>query len=455
MYNGILAELSLKEVISQRVVDDLRKYITSKFPRDSQEEISSVFADALKRMIALHLPEIEASQKEKIQSELFRQTVHKHEFSIDYSDIFKATLKSRFLGAAFFNEMTNWMNNALDRDIKKENVFNFILSVYKLQSEIHEAEIGRIIEEAEYRYGSFITEDAMEPEREEVLSTSSEDISGIKDEYISDIDDEGWAAADSTGPVQWFDSIEEEETAWDIPTDELQPVTEQVEKVRYRSFADIIYLRIKEALQRLASGLEQLQTVKFPYELRVNYLNSIKVAVSVLIAAAIIAASGIEAAIGYGNTKNIQWEQLLRHENNGKQQVNPNGSEWMQDGTFKLDNVKKTMKMRATAYDLSFESCGKTRSHPSYGITFSGTRVKMGRTVAVDPEYIPLGSRLKISFSEKYKHLDGIYIAEDTGNKIKGNTVDVFFGEDEAGSRYIYNKAKEFGVQAVKVDILE
>lgn len=112
-------------------------------------------------------------------------------------------------------------------------------------------------------------------------------------------------------------------------------------------------------------------------------------------------------------------------------------------------------RMRATAYDLSVESCGKSRNHPQYGITFSGTRATVGRTVAVDPKVIPLGSRVYIKFPLEYSNLDGVYIAEDTGRLVKGNIIDIFLGEDKPGERKVYESVMRFGVQKVEVYILE
>lgn len=119
------------------------------------------------------------------------------------------------------------------------------------------------------------------------------------------------------------------------------------------------------------------------------------------------------------------------------------------------EGVKRTMTLRATAYDLSPESCGKPRNHPLYGITYTGTKAKANRTVAVDPGIIPLGSRLNITFPDKYKHMNGIYFAEDTSKEAKGNFIEVFLGEDKDGSREIYDRAMMFGVQRIEVEILE
>ena len=122
--------------------------------------------------------------------------------------------------------------------------------------------------------------------------------------------------------------------------------------------------------------------------------------------------------------------------------------------TVMPSRTRNAMTMIATAYDLSVESCGKTRDHPAYGITFTGTRATYGRTIAVDPKVIPLGSTVYIHFPEEYAHMNGIYIAEDTGRLIKGNKIDIFFGEDKPGERVVYQQALRFGVRRVEVTVL-
>jgi 3D (Asp-Asp-Asp) domain-containing protein len=125
----------------------------------------------------------------------------------------------------------------------------------------------------------------------------------------------------------------------------------------------------------------------------------------------------------------------------------------LKDSSYK-QNSNKTINMKATAYDLSVESCGKNSSHPEYGITASGTRATAKRTIAVDPSVIPLGSKLYIVFPDKYSYLNGEYIAEDTGRLIKGNIVDIFLGEDKPGQNTIAKQTDAFGVQKVTVYVL-
>lgn len=54
-------------------------------------------------------------------------------------------------------------------------------------------------------------------------------------------------------------------------------------------------------------------------------------------------------------------------------------------------------------------------------ITATGTAARAGRTVAVDPRVIPLGSKIYIEGL-------GERIAEDTGGGVKGNHIDVYLG---------------------------
>ncbi len=110
----------------------------------------------------------------------------------------------------------------------------------------------------------------------------------------------------------------------------------------------------------------------------------------------------------------------------------------------------RTNIFTATAYDLSFASCGKDPSHPQYGITASGVDLK-GKSlddkfIAVDPKVIKLGSVVYIEFFEPYQHLTGYYTAVDTGGAIKGNRVDIFFGSGD-----VSQAVKNFGRRQVKI----
>jgi 3D (Asp-Asp-Asp) domain-containing protein len=58
----------------------------------------------------------------------------------------------------------------------------------------------------------------------------------------------------------------------------------------------------------------------------------------------------------------------------------------------------------------------------------------------VDPKVIPLGTRIEIKDM-------GIFVAEDTGGKIKGNRIDIYFDSKE--------EAKKFGIRGIWINIID
>ena len=73
-----------------------------------------------------------------------------------------------------------------------------------------------------------------------------------------------------------------------------------------------------------------------------------------------------------------------------------------------------------TGYCPCEKCCGKG----ARGITATGTKATAGRTIAVNPNVIPYGTKVRINGQE--------FIAEDTGG-VKGNVIDMYFDtHDEA-----------------------
>lgn len=89
-----------------------------------------------------------------------------------------------------------------------------------------------------------------------------------------------------------------------------------------------------------------------------------------------------------------------------------------------------------TAYCPGRCCCGKWAS----GYTATGAWATEGRTIAVDPDVIPYGSRVTLIWPDGTQHT---YTAEDCGSGIQGNHIDVFFNDHQA--------ARAFGVQSAMV----
>jgi 3D (Asp-Asp-Asp) domain-containing protein len=86
-----------------------------------------------------------------------------------------------------------------------------------------------------------------------------------------------------------------------------------------------------------------------------------------------------------------------------------------------LDSYE-SVEVMATGYTAGIESTGKSPSHPQYGITYSGVRVRKGMvsTIAADTSIFPLGTLLYIPGY-------GYGIVADTGSAIKGKKIDLFY----------------------------
>ena len=88
-------------------------------------------------------------------------------------------------------------------------------------------------------------------------------------------------------------------------------------------------------------------------------------------------------------------------------------------------------------YSITMEATAYTHTGNP---TASGVYPTAYHTVSVDPNVIPLGTRMYI---EGY----GYAVAEDTGSAIKGNILDLFFDT--------YEECVEWGYRTVNVTILD
>lgn len=101
------------------------------------------------------------------------------------------------------------------------------------------------------------------------------------------------------------------------------------------------------------------------------------------------------------------------------------------------DNYEKVLDITATAY-----APGPLDNDQWGDKTYLGTTIRPG-VVAVDPNVIPLGSRLYV----KYPDGHGEYaVAEDTGGAIKGNRIDIAMMDR--------GDATKFGIKPVKVYVV-
>jgi 3D (Asp-Asp-Asp) domain-containing protein len=93
-----------------------------------------------------------------------------------------------------------------------------------------------------------------------------------------------------------------------------------------------------------------------------------------------------------------------------------------------------------TAYTAGYESTQKKPGQEGYGITYSGTTVKEGRTIAADLNVLPVGTRVYIEDV-------GERTVEDKGGAVNGNHIDLYIAD--------LDEALEWGRQKKKVYVIE
>jgi 3D (Asp-Asp-Asp) domain-containing protein len=91
----------------------------------------------------------------------------------------------------------------------------------------------------------------------------------------------------------------------------------------------------------------------------------------------------------------------------------------------------RVLLMSATAYS-------------THGLQASGLITREG-TAAADPKILPLGSRVRVH--SRSGRLVGVFVITDTGKRIRGHELDIFFKNVRA--------ARRFGRKSVRVEVLK
>ncbi|TCS83131.1 3D domain-containing protein [Tepidibacillus fermentans] len=125
-----------------------------------------------------------------------------------------------------------------------------------------------------------------------------------------------------------------------------------------------------------------------------------------------------------------------------KEPIKAKSNETKSQPIFDLSKYEK-VHVVATGYTAGKESTGKDKSHPQYGITYSGVRVIRGNysTIAADLNVFPIGTVLYIPGY-------GYGVVADKGSAIKGNKLDLYF-------ETIQDVYQEWGKREVDVYVIK
>lgn len=414
---GILEELGNNGIIGPDAVLRLKGYIARKNPEASVARRAAVLADALDRALTPRLPELEEALARKLKRRLFEHAVSRPSFQVTCSDVFTAAVELEETGDQFFSDLYAWISENLGRRLPIELLVETVRESHVLLRMDPDGDIREMVAKAE-------TTAAWRMENEILLFAGAAEPDPGSFQSMSP-EDTKIAESESAASMEILSaSPERPET---VGNEALEPYAV------LGHFSDIF-------AGRHTPGKNRRNEWK---------MIAAATAVSILILSIVFPIFRLSGNPVTGTPYPAEPGAVV-----AEADVTRLVDEALAAGVAESPQ-EQILHMKATAYDLSYESCGKRPGEPGYGITSTGTKARIGRTVAVDPEVIPLGSRLQITFPKEYSHLDGEYIAEDTGRLIKGSTIDIFFGEDKSGSTAVNEAAMEFGVRFVDVRILE
>ena len=119
------------------------------------------------------------------------------------------------------------------------------------------------------------------------------------------------------------------------------------------------------------------------------------------------------------------------------------------DSSTKPEDYKSVLSMNATAYCLCKKCCGKSATHPQYGVTASGYKITPGtneKVIAVDTSVIPLGTKVYVEGLNGANSY-GYAVAADTGSAIKNMKIDLYMDSHADALRWGFKKVNVYLIE--------
>jgi len=132
----VFEKLKAKEIISNRTLTELRRYIGLKYPDYTSQQTSSVLADSLHKILDMSLAPFKEDYRKEIKSNILERTIRKKSFVINGEEIFNICISLEINDEDYFEELTNWVSNNQDVVFTKEALMEFVHKVENHNEEI-------------------------------------------------------------------------------------------------------------------------------------------------------------------------------------------------------------------------------------------------------------------------------------------------------------------------------
>lgn len=145
----VVDHLRGQEYVNAGNIEALRKYIRVKNPTSSEEELSTVFADALHKIIDTRIYQFEEKHRKKIKDDVLKKAVRKKEFSISAVEVFSSCLSLKLHEDSYIDSFAQWINQNQPIPVSVEKVDKLVSSMEMLEEEYMENNLGDIVDEFE------------------------------------------------------------------------------------------------------------------------------------------------------------------------------------------------------------------------------------------------------------------------------------------------------------------
>lgn len=497
----MISELPLQriKVLTDLALEKLKSYIAQKYDQQTHVQKAMVLSHAIHRIIDRHLPRYGSSTRDQIRKNVIARALDRSSFNIDCSHLFRSMVQLKRTGDDdFYNVLAGWWTDKTHDRVEPWELYHYVqsnpellepdLRVSDKAPSVLDKPLTRTEEEAFVMFKA--TEPRLSPPVERKLPGVGRKPPGEERKLLAFSNGKlnESRLADSEAPHPTDTRLKTPQSAKahtpEMPAngqksfkpDSLMPHFQRrlIHPVDRHIVLESVYdqyckegrieddkkirKRLNKKRPKPSMALKPRRPINKP---------AVYAGLSVLILLMLITAYlSIQSIIAQGQEADQEKKQTLESSgSNGANAISTysEGTELVvSDEAVPAGSPESPppdglplLTMEATAYDLSYASCKKHPDHPEYGITSTGTQAEAGRTVAVDPDIIPLGSKLYIYFPPDYAYLDGYYYAEDTGSLIQGMKIDIYMGEDEPGEKEAAENARQFGIRTVNVAVVD
>ncbi|MEN8904538.1 MAG: hypothetical protein ABF289_01115 [Clostridiales bacterium] len=503
MMNGsLLYELSLKDVLNEKLISDFKRYINLKYSIFSENQKTLIFSDALNKIIDNNLPNLNLHQKIKLRKILIQEAAKNNNFNINKADIFKSTLKLQEISHILVKEFGLWINSSLDTEIFQESLFQLLLFTKNKICISPEKNIEDILNEADSKLGCIKSKNkdfyivskninmpinvnephVVEKDTCNILQNDMTIDNKIVEHKMTNFVDLLFCKLNNLKDIEFkkndinnifnnFNFFSYKFTSFKlrkkIKNSNLSHIIDILSFItkKFIDSKEKIYSLLYLSKEKLLSDLNEfIKTLNYKSKKLKTLFSNIKIGfkdisrlsigafflgyITIFIFFQLLSLNEFKSYMALKTEKISMFEKIinfdtisLKNQNIIKSYSKPSKPE-----SFLLNNnyykISSTIKINATTFNLSDKELYK---YNNFNII---------KSVIANLENVTLGKKLILEFPEKYNYLNGIYSVDSIDNTLEKNSVKIFVGKKVINDIRFREYNSNFGTKKITAHLI-